>query len=78
MNLRSLRSVVCLCVPALLALNSLPAQESPPAAAREASAADDQAMHKVNGIFDTDLPKTERKGSIRFIVHPHLGDFTSR
>src|SRR3954469_23373172 len=34
--------------------------------------------HKLEGIFDTDLPKTEHPGSLRLIVHPHFGDFTRR
>ncbi len=40
--------------------------------------ADDKSLRKINGIFDTDLPKTERKGRIRFIIHPRMGDFTRR
>jgi hypothetical protein len=40
--------------------------------------ADEQALRKIDGIFDTDLPKTEKKGRIKFLVHPHLGDFTRR
>ena len=49
-------------------------------AAEEAAVppAADTELHKIQGIFDTDLPKTERKGSVKFIVHPHLGDLTSR
>ena len=39
---------------------------------------EDTELRKINGIFDTDLPKTEKKGRIRLIVHPHLGDFTRR
>ena len=39
---------------------------------------DDLGLRKISGIFDTDLPKTERKGSVRLIVHPHFGDFTRR
>ncbi|MEI7799184.1 MAG: hypothetical protein WCI28_03240 [Opitutaceae bacterium] len=39
---------------------------------------DQQAMRKISGIFDTDLPKTEQKGSVRFIVLPHFGDFSRR
>lgn len=39
---------------------------------------DQRAMHKISGIFDTDLPKTEKKGSVRFIMHPHMGDFIRR
>src|ERR1700712_4602986 len=39
---------------------------------------DDAELRKISGIFDTDLPKTEKKGRVRFIIHPHLGDFTRR
>lgn len=35
-------------------------------------------LRKIEGIFNTDLPKTERKGSVRLVFHPHFGDFTSR
>jgi len=62
----------------LLALCLAPAafaQDPSPAAG---PGPDEKNLHKITGIFDTDLPKTEHKGSIRFIVHPHLGDFTSR
>lgn len=76
MNFTFLRRLVRFCLPAFLVLTSLQAQEAEVAAAKPP--AEDQALRKINGIFDTDLPKTERKGSIRFIVHPHLGDFTSR
>lgn len=34
--------------------------------------------HKLEGIFNTDLPRTERKGTVRLIVHPHFGDFGRR
>lgn len=40
--------------------------------------ADDKSLRKISGIFDTDLPKTEKKGRIRFIIHPRFGDFTRR
>ena len=53
-----------------------------PASAQESAApatpAPDTELHKIPGIFDTDLPKTEQKGSLKFILHPHLGDLTSR
>ena len=42
------------------------------------SADGQQELRKISGIFDTDLPKTEKKGSVRIIVHPHMGDFTRR
>lgn len=35
-------------------------------------------LRRIEGIFGSDLPTTERKGSMRLIVHPHLGDFTNR
>ncbi len=33
---------------------------------------------KLEGIFNTDLPRTERKSNVRFIFHPHFGDLTNR
>lgn len=33
---------------------------------------------KIDGIFGSDLPKTEKKGSLRLILHPHFGDLTNR
>ena len=62
----------------LLACVTARAQESPPAAARAATADDEKDLRKISGIFDTDLPKTARKGTVRLLIHPHLGDFTSR
>lgn len=37
---------------------------------------DDQL--RLRGIFNTSLPTTERKHSLRFIFHPHFGDFTEK
>lgn len=33
---------------------------------------------RIRGIFESALPGTERKSSLRLIVHPHLGDFRER
>lgn len=33
---------------------------------------------RINGIFNAALPGTERKNSLRLIVHPHFGDLTER
>ena len=33
---------------------------------------------RVRGIFNSVLPRTEKKNSLRLIVHPHLGDLTKR
>lgn len=35
-------------------------------------------VRRIEGVFGSDLPTTERKGSVRLIVHPHLGDLTNR
>jgi len=43
-----------------------------------AAAPDDLSLRKISGLFDTDLPKTEPQGRIKFIFHPHVGDFTRR
>jgi len=48
------------------------AEEATPASAR------DTDIRKIEGIFGSDLPKTERKGSVRLILHPHFGDLTNR
>lgn len=67
-----------LVLPALLLL-ALPvrADESPPPPAASGSNSHPE-LRKIEGIFNTDLPKTERKGAVRLIFHPHFGDFTSR
>ena len=33
---------------------------------------------RVRGIFNSVLPRTEKKHSLRLIVHPHMGDLTKR
>lgn len=33
---------------------------------------------QIKGVFNSVLPKTEKKNSLRFIVHPHMGDLTKR
>lgn len=33
---------------------------------------------RIRGVFDSALPRTEKKRSLRLIVHPHLGDLTKR
>jgi hypothetical protein len=35
-------------------------------------------VRRIEGIFGSDLPTTERKGSVRLIVHPHIGDLSNR
>jgi len=35
-------------------------------------------LRRIEGIFGSDLPTTEREGSMRLIVHPHLGDLSNR
>ena len=64
-----LLAVLLACTPHLRA--DAPVANQPPADA-------DTELHKVQGIFDSDLPKTQAAGTIKLIIHPHLGDFTSR
>ncbi len=33
---------------------------------------------RIRGVFESALPGTEHKSSLRLIVHPHLGDFRER
>lgn len=42
----------------------------------KAKASDDDL--RIKGVFDSALPRTEKKNALRFIVHPHLGDLTKR
>ena len=55
----------------LIAATLTRAQES-------AATASGPGLRKIEGIFASDLPKTERKGSVRLIIHPHFGDLTNR
>ncbi len=55
---------------ALLLAAALRAEE--PAPAKAAPATDDDL--RIRGVFDSALPRTEKKNSLRLIVHPHLGD----
>lgn len=75
--MRTFLQLTLLIMVALTSLNAVSADE-PASASAPNGAADDQNLRKISGIFDTDLPKTERKGRIRFIIHPHIGDFTRR
>lgn len=47
------------------------------ARADSSSGATDDEL-RIRGIFDSALPGTERKNSLRLIVHPHFGDLSQR
>ncbi len=53
------------------------ADDAAPAALPAAAKPTDDDL-QMRGVFNSVLPKTERKHSLRFIVHPHLGDLTKR
>lgn len=56
-----------------------PAASAPPSTANSTKpekATDDDL--RIQGIFNSALPGTEKKSSLRFIVHPHIGDLTKR
>ncbi|MDI1247510.1 MAG: hypothetical protein PSV13_01380 [Lacunisphaera sp.] len=63
-----------LLVALLLAVTARAAEE--PAAAGPAKATDDDL--RIRGVFNSVLPRTEKKNSLRLIVHPHLGDLFER
>jgi hypothetical protein len=67
-----------LAVPLLLTMFTLNVIFAEETTADSNPPADDKNLRRIDGIFDTDLPKTEKKGRVRFIIHPHLGDFTRR
>lgn len=66
-------SFIALALGASLRAADAPALETP-----EAAAALITEPLKLPGIFNTDLPRTEHKSSVRFIFHPHFGDLTRR
>jgi hypothetical protein len=66
----------------LLGLGSLHAAEtdaarSAPAQPPKATAPSDDDL-RIRGVFESALPGTEKKNSLRLIVHPHVGDVTKR
>jgi hypothetical protein len=63
---------------AMLAALSLRADDgdaAPVPAPTSVKISDDQL--RIQGIFNTALPGTEKKNALRFLFHPHFGDFTS-
>lgn len=73
---RSLRSAFAAL---LLALGSarLPAQVAAATAAKADDKVSDDEL-RIKGVFDSALPGTEQKNRLRFIIHPHFGDFNRR
>ena len=49
--------------------------ETPAPPAAEKPSDDDL---RIRGVFNSVLPRTEKKHSLRLIVHPHMGDLTKR
>jgi hypothetical protein len=45
------------------------AADKPPSAAADL---------RIRGVFDSELPQTEWRSQLRFVVHPHFGDLTRR
>ncbi|WP_221031388.1 hypothetical protein [Actomonas aquatica] len=61
------------CYLSLLALvPGLALAGSGPDGANGGAVADEEVQ--IKGVFDTELPRTERKHYLRLIVHPHFGD----
>ena len=62
------RGLVCGCLLWSMAC----AQDIPEVPDEKTKASDDDL--RIQGVFDSALPRTEKKNSLRFIVHPHLGE----
>lgn len=65
-------TLVGLCTLLLLATGMTKAAETP-----ETQKASDDDL-RIRGVFNSALPRTEKKHALRFIVHPHMGDLTRR
>jgi hypothetical protein len=63
------------CLGGLLLGGLARADETPAATGKEKPSDDDL---QIKGVFNSVLPRTERKHALRFVVHPHLGDLTKR
>jgi hypothetical protein len=57
---------------ALLLLSARPVARAAEEKTEPNQATDDDL--RIRGVFDSALPRTEKKNSLRLIVHPHLGD----
>lgn len=68
----AIRWLVCGC----LLWCSARAAENPDVPEEKGKATDDDL--RIRGIFESTLPRTEKKHSLKLIVHPHLGDLTKR
>ena len=76
---RPMRLIFLLAVVSALAFSPVRTlADEPTSPAPQSNAAPDTELRKIEGIFGSDLPKTERKGSVRLIVHPHFGDLGNR
>ncbi len=63
-----------LAVLAVAGLAAARAAGASPAGSRQIS--DDEL--RIRGVFESSLPGTERKHALKFVFHPHFGDFTQR
>lgn len=77
MKLRALALALLLAVHAARAAEPAPAEPAAPARGAKSEKATDDDL-RIQGIFNSALPGTEKKSSLRLIVHPHLGDLTKR
>ena len=56
-----------------------PAAPAPPAAPPAPATNGDQwSISRISGLFEIDLPKTERRGAIRFVFQPSFRDLISK
>lgn len=65
-------------VSGLLLAVSAAAQDPAAAPAAVAATGEPPNLSRIPGLFEIDLPKTERRGNIRFIFQPHFRDLISK
>ncbi len=69
----------CLLLPLLLALTSPSAwAQTVPADASATPPEPSSVPSGIRGLFDFDLPSIDPPGTIKLVLHPHLGDFVRR
>lgn len=73
----ALAALLALAVPFTRAEDPAPAVTAPAANGSTHEKATDNDL-RIQGIFNSALPGTEKKNSLRLILHPHLGDLTKR
>lgn len=72
-----MRRLLFLLLP-ILGLLTARAQTAPPASDAQTTQEPGPFLSGIRGLFDFDLPSIDPPGTIKLVLHPHLGDFVRR